>query len=332
MELTKEELLILEDLENISFSIKKIYTKLFNLDFKHQKDNQNYAKYLDYLKMCVEEEAKVYNKCSLNIIKNIKLYLSMNDTIDELIINRILNRLEQIEKYNFNNYIYLLSNDEQMEILDECSNDYVIYLEEYFKSEFLCKDLLRKQLYVEYLRILYKELPNVDTNIYKGLFQSKYKYSYEIPVLEEIFIKNEFDINNLMLNPCINHLEEYQLQDVDYYKYRHDEVLEEVKQLIKDFLNDKNMTKNKKLFFYNQIFFRAYLQLLDKYHINEVLDFYEKYINSKKYKQKNPDNKIIEELVTQLINMVYKDEQDKHLISSIEMTNKERQILKKLKH
>lgn len=87
MELTKEDYKIIEEIMKTTEIIDNLYQKLYELDNCGEKNNDEYLKTLEYLKMTIEElENKQYNSLNISLTKGLKivsyLYENFGQTID----------------------------------------------------------------------------------------------------------------------------------------------------------------------------------------------------------------------------------------------------------
>ena len=91
-ELDIEDYKLIGDLINITSSIKSLHDKLFILESKGKKNSDEYNKILDYLKISIEVENKIYNQLNISNAENIFNYLIKSEN-DKEIIKRIINNI-----------------------------------------------------------------------------------------------------------------------------------------------------------------------------------------------------------------------------------------------
>ena len=200
-------MILINDLYNISNSIKVLYDKLCDLEMKGEKDSDLYNKYIDYLRIAIEVEEKEYSKinnddilaCIHNFVDNRKgnIYSRITSKTDDLINLNDSNCSDDIMIANFINE--LISNvffsilDE--EIINSNRQDLIKYkYDKIYKSsnienyaiinKFNMSDNHNYIVFIDDLPIIFNDIKN-------------YLLVQQFARLFSLKLVNDFDLNNI---------------------------------------------------------------------------------------------------------------------------------------
>ena len=275
---------IINGLINLSKSIRKIYKKLRNIECKKGKDNSDYNYYLNFLKIVLDYEKTIYNKISLNskkeyikYLQNETNYRSSNDISDILLENHYnmpVFRVISILKRNSN--LSEFSFVQNLDVLNDKTKADFFKLIAYSKSRM-------SKLQTDNIRSFLSVLNGTENK--KLITFIKYKVSYLVQDIEEEFINNGFNIEEL---PSVI--------PTNYYKSRTDiNVMEQIQfqnfkqQFIKqlDYILNYSDFSLRSEYKRNDIILRiCYLKgmllLLDEKLVYEINTIFDEYTNSAK--------------------------------------------------
>ena len=275
---------IINGLINLSKSIRKIYKKLRNIECKKGKDNDDYNYYLNFLKMVLDYEKTIYDKISLKSKKEYIKYLenttncrSFNDISDILFGNHYnlpVFRVISILKRNSN--LSEFSFVQNLDVLNDKTKADFLKLIAYSKSRM-------SKLQTDNIRSFLNVLNGTENK--KLITYIKYKVSYLVQDIEEEFINNGFNIEEL---PSVI--------PTNYYKSRTDiNVMEQIQfqnfkqQFIKqlDYILNYSDFSLRSEYKRNDIILRiCYLKgmllLLDEKLVYEINTIFDEYTNSAK--------------------------------------------------
>ena len=330
-----EALKQLERIIKVTYSISNLYKKLYELEIKGLKNNEDYQKYLNYLKVVLEIEKKYYNKDRL-------------DTKTMYIMSDFLENVTGIDEYN----IEMLVNEKQEEpsiiariqsnLFLECTNNYndinnflleeeLKILEDYYRQNsigFISFDVFSKfEFYVEkdfkiaFLYFLEKFIRTSSySNVRERLIENKYKFIFMNKDIEDLALENEFNIDEIFKSN-FDALKQYLKVDTDTVakiKNNYTEIyyLNYVSKLLGIDDIDYNENKNFILSILAQCFIRASFTLMSEDLIDKLNYNFHECVQRNDYLDKNSNNEISQNLIIECFKKIRKDRKHTRILKT----------------
>lgn len=303
-------------LEN-SKAIGILYDKLYELEINGKKDTSEYKKQIEFLKISIELEDRLYKKYNFSTEKKLviikyligykfsKDYIEdedsiMNQEYDEFFIRRVIrNLLGQVTQTNEGfKELYLDENDER-------NMDYLM------RSVKVLKEL-DEDMYNSYLLFLQENIDNEAYKCYKNDFiKAKYKLIFIYDKLENKMINNNFAISkDLYLSSKF--ISDLWNIDLDTYNFMKDDYCEQIlsKQIL-DFLDVGDMDYNNRIKSVSAVlrmcYIRSCLLMMSDEKIDEVNYTFHDYIEDEEYLNNHYNDKIGEKLIISCFKNIKKD-------------------------
>ena len=335
--LIKEEIDKLEQLIKVTTSIDNIYTKLYTLEINNQKETDEYNESLEVLKKEILQEEKIYEELkkqdSKEYLKYTKYLLQKtkykNINIEQLLMNqqyedRIFARIitSFMEKYELDSKV--IKNIIPQEFTD-LLNDMGIeepekMINESIKNSIAITEAFEKDLHNTYLYIL-KE--TIESNQYKyyinKLILSKYNHSFIYKKIEQSMISNNFNIEDTLYVTShfigdMNGLDDnsYDLMADHKFTKIHAEQVSELLEISDMEYSDTNKAITSIL---RQCLLRATFSLMSDKALEETKQIFDNYIESPKYLDRHPYDKISIQLILNCYNSIKKDKTKQNILS-----------------
>ena len=210
----EQDYIHLENLIKTSISIETLYKKLFDLEISEKKYTNEYYKILDYLKISLDVENKLYNQIIstlsnmefskfISFLLNEKVAYNFKDNMSSIIymdynnanIRRIINILihiilknkERVQDKNIIDFInkFSISNFDASRYASFNNLKILIPFE---------KDILKA--YILFLK-KYIDLGEIDNNIKEKIIKNMYYVCYENKSIEKCFLNGRFNFSKI---------------------------------------------------------------------------------------------------------------------------------------
>lgn len=327
-ELEDQDLEFIKSLIKTSKAIETLYEKMYQLEINGQKDTEDYKKIIDYLKMSIDVENKIYEDASLNAERCIAL---INYILQQRLPDNFLHDIESImgQRYDNKNLRRILGILANKVSLESLSSKQILSTEMQFVYAMLgnnISNIIRLLKEIEndvvkgFLSILKETISNYRNRQYKNdLIYSKYYTSFINKNIEKIMINNDFDISSEF---CIVSKEFADLIQVDSNEY--DSLrnsyskkvsMSQISEVIKMKDVDYNDQKKAICSLLRQCLIRSAFLLMDEENILNIYERFHTFIEDDIFLRVHGDYRISEESITRCFLNAKKDQDKKNELS-----------------
>ena len=320
----------IEKLINITRSIDVLYKKLYELEILGKKETEEYNKNLDYLKIAIDVENKIYNDINSDSNLSILIYdyllqdrlpdefISDKDCIvlqdiSNLVIRRIISTLKRQIMSNVDVIKDIISK-ELTSIIKVITNfiDNINILENEMINLSILVESLEKDLYGGFLSFLKENMTDKNNeNIINELIKTKYLVLFINKNIESDMLINNFNISEYFeLNSnYIAKLIKMPNNELKEYKdlYYENDITNQINKLLIISNSDYNISTKNIEAILRECFIRAIFLFLSDSNISDLnFDFHE-YIESDEYKELYNNNDISESKVINCFKTINSD-------------------------
>lgn len=335
--LNKQDFELIDRLVKTTNSIETLYKKMYDLEISGKKDSNEYKKLLDYLKMTIEVEDKIYQDANLDYLRCIGLadYIIedrlpdgftndvesiMSQNYDNRVLRRILSILFHKVISDYNGIKEMLPNElvDLMIQLGMPNPDKIVSQAIYSSIEL--QKAFEKDTFSGFLTFLQEFINKKDyANFKEQLISSKYNTSFINKAIESDMISSSFDIpetfyvNSRFVADLTN-------TDLDLYKllknsYGVKESTKQISEVIEmgdmDYSDPKKATSS----ILRQCLMRASFLLMSDEVISDVNYEFHEFVESEKYLNRHSHDRISEQLIINCFKSIKRDRSKPSVLS-----------------
>lgn len=328
---------LIEKLTKTTTSIETLYKKMYDLEINGKKETEDFKKIVDYLKIAIDVESKMYQDSSLSYQRCIaladyilqdKLPDSFLDDVESIMTqdysNRVLRRILNILVHKIISDYESVKEMLPTELLDlmfqlGISNPDKMVTQAIYSSIELQK-AFEKDTLNGYLVFLQEFINKKDYEAFKeDLIRSKYNTSFINKIIEEDMISNNFDIpetfylnSKFVADITQTDLKLYGLLKNSYgVKESTKQISEVIEMKDEDYNNPKSATTS----ILRQCLMRASFLLMSDEVISDINYEFHEFIENEKYLNRHPDDHISERLIINCFKSIKRDKSKQVVLS-----------------